>query len=107
MYSSSYLSYLEYNSGKEFKKFKIKYKNCIHRNYNFEFYEEILTFADVVEKSLQQLEGTFAIVVKSKLFPNELVAARRGFFISFIIIQFVRILSNLMIFIFNPQAVGI
>ena len=41
--------------------------------------KEILTFADVVEKSLQQLEGTFAIVVKSKLFPNELVAARRGF----------------------------
>ena len=84
MYSSSYLSYLEYNSGKNFKKFKIYHQNSSLGNWNFDFYEEILTFADVVEKSLQQLEGTFAIVVKSKLFPNELVAARRGFLSVFI-----------------------
>ena len=63
-----------------------------------------MTFADVVEKSLQQLEGTFAIVVKSKLFPNELVAARRGFYV---FLQFLRILSNFRIIIFNPHAVGI
>ena len=81
MYSSSYLSYLEYNSGKNLKYYWILSGNFIIRNENFESNEEILTFADVVEKSLQQLEGTFAIVVKSKLFPNELVAARRGFFI--------------------------
>ena len=51
--------------------------------------EEILTFADVVEKSVQQLEGTFAIVVKSKLFPNELVAARRGLTLCYIVITLI------------------
>ena len=33
---------------------------------------------NLVEKVMTQLEGTFAIVVKSAVFPNQLVAARRG-----------------------------
>lgn len=40
--------------------------------------KEELSFAELIEQCLHQLEGTFAIVVKSRLYPNELVAARRG-----------------------------
>lgn len=39
---------------------------------------EELSFLQLVERCIQQLEGAFAIVVKSRLFPNELVATRRG-----------------------------
>jgi len=40
--------------------------------------DEEMTFLQLVERCTQQLEGAFAIVVKSRLFPNELVATRRG-----------------------------
>lgn len=37
-----------------------------------------LTFAEVVEQVVSQLEGAFALVFKSTVYPNEVVAARRG-----------------------------
>ena len=40
--------------------------------------KEELTLVNLVEKVMTQLEGTFAIVVKSAIFPTQLVAARRG-----------------------------
>lgn len=40
--------------------------------------DEDLSFLQLVERCIQQLEGAFAIVIKSRLFPNELVATRRG-----------------------------
>ena len=39
---------------------------------------EGLTFVELVQRCVGQLEGTFAIVVKSRHFPNEAVASRRG-----------------------------
>ena len=33
---------------------------------------------ELVEKAIQQLEGAFACCFKSKAFPGELVATRRG-----------------------------
>ncbi len=35
-------------------------------------------FRSVVEKAIQQLEGAFACVFKSRMFPGEIVATRRG-----------------------------
>ncbi|CBY20234.1 unnamed protein product [Oikopleura dioica] len=40
--------------------------------------KEEVTLVNLVEKVMTQLEGTFAIVVKSAVFPTQLVAARRG-----------------------------
>jgi len=37
-----------------------------------------LTFLQLVERCVGQLEGAFAIVVKSRLYPNELIATRRS-----------------------------
>eukprot|EP00047_Mylnosiga_fluctuans_P002905 m.226498 g.226498 ORF g.226498 m.226498 type:complete len:685 (-) comp11431_c0_seq1:70-2124(-) len=37
-----------------------------------------LTFLEVVEQTISQLEGSFALIFKSHLFPGELVATRRG-----------------------------
>ena len=36
------------------------------------------SFRSLVEKSIQQLEGAFACAFKSRMFPGELVATRRG-----------------------------
>jgi glucosamine--fructose-6-phosphate aminotransferase (isomerizing) len=36
------------------------------------------SFRELVEKAIQQLEGAFACVFKSRMFPGELVATRRG-----------------------------
>ncbi|XP_065348749.1 glutamine--fructose-6-phosphate aminotransferase [isomerizing] 2-like isoform X3 [Cloeon dipterum] len=36
------------------------------------------TFQEIVEQCIQQLEGAFALCIKSKLFPGECVATRRG-----------------------------
>ncbi|XP_059488996.1 glutamine--fructose-6-phosphate aminotransferase [isomerizing] 2-like isoform X1 [Neocloeon triangulifer] len=36
------------------------------------------TFQEIVEQCIQQLEGAFAVCFKSKLFPGECVASRRG-----------------------------
>ncbi|KAH8381704.1 hypothetical protein KR093_010884 [Drosophila rubida] len=36
------------------------------------------TFGELVEQAIQQLEGAFAIALKSKHFPGECVASRRG-----------------------------
>ena len=36
------------------------------------------TFREIVEKTIQQLEGAFACAFKSRVFPAELVATRRG-----------------------------
>ncbi len=36
------------------------------------------TFRQLVEKTIQQLEGAFACAFKSRAFPGELVATRRG-----------------------------
>uniref|UniRef100_A0AC35G8A7 Glutamine amidotransferase type-2 domain-containing protein n=1 Tax=Panagrolaimus sp. PS1159 TaxID=55785 RepID=A0AC35G8A7_9BILA len=35
-------------------------------------------FRQLVETTIQQLEGAFALAFKSRLFPNQLVATRRG-----------------------------
>ena len=40
--------------------------------------EEELTFQQLVERCAAQLEGAFALVVKSRLYPNELIATRRS-----------------------------
>lgn len=37
-----------------------------------------ISFRELVEQAIQQLEGAFAIAVKSKYFPGECVASRRG-----------------------------
>jgi glucosamine--fructose-6-phosphate aminotransferase (isomerizing) len=37
-----------------------------------------LSFRELVEQVIQQLEGAFALVFKSKMYPNECVATRRG-----------------------------
>lgn len=37
-----------------------------------------LSFRELVEQVIQQLEGAFALVFKSKKFPNQCVATRRG-----------------------------
>lgn len=37
-----------------------------------------LSFREIVELTIQQLEGAYAIAVMSKLFPGEIVATRRG-----------------------------
>lgn len=37
-----------------------------------------LTFTDLIKAVIKELEGAFAIIFKSKNFPNEIVAARRG-----------------------------
>lgn len=37
-----------------------------------------ITFGDLVEKAISQLQGAFACVFKSRHFPGELVATRRG-----------------------------
>uniref|UniRef100_A0A3Q3W669 glutamine--fructose-6-phosphate transaminase (isomerizing) n=1 Tax=Mola mola TaxID=94237 RepID=A0A3Q3W669_MOLML len=39
---------------------------------------ESLTFSTLVERVIQQLEGAFALVFKSRHFPGEAVATRRG-----------------------------
>ena len=39
---------------------------------------EKFTFPELVEQTIQQLEGAFALVLKSKHFPNECVVTRRG-----------------------------
>ena len=36
------------------------------------------SFQRIVEKAIQQLEGAFACAFKSRVFPGELVATRRG-----------------------------
>lgn len=36
------------------------------------------TFQELIEQAIQQLEGAFALCFKSRFFPNECVAARRG-----------------------------
>ena len=36
------------------------------------------TFPELVEQTVQQLEGAFALVLKSVHFPNECVVTRRG-----------------------------
>lgn len=36
------------------------------------------TFQELIEQAIQQLEGAFALCFKSRHFPNECVAARRG-----------------------------
>ncbi len=36
------------------------------------------SFQRIVEQAIQQLEGAFACAFKSRLFPGELVATRRG-----------------------------
>jgi glucosamine--fructose-6-phosphate aminotransferase (isomerizing) len=36
------------------------------------------SFRQLVETTIQQLEGAFALAFKSRLFPNQLVASRRG-----------------------------
>ena len=40
--------------------------------------EQALEFNEVVERVVSQLEGAFALVFKSTLYPNEIVAVRRG-----------------------------
>ncbi|CAL1264824.1 unnamed protein product [Larinioides sclopetarius] len=37
-----------------------------------------LSFRELVEQVIQQLEGAFALVFKSKMYPNECIATRRG-----------------------------
>lgn len=37
-----------------------------------------LSFREIVEQAIQQLEGAFALVFKSSKFPNQVVATRRG-----------------------------
>lgn len=37
-----------------------------------------LSFREIVEQAIQQLEGAFALVFKSSKFPNQIVATRRG-----------------------------
>lgn len=37
-----------------------------------------LSFREIVEQAVQQLEGAFALVFKSSKFPNQVVATRRG-----------------------------
>ncbi|GFS75438.1 glutamine--fructose-6-phosphate aminotransferase 2 [Nephila pilipes] len=37
-----------------------------------------LSFRELVEQVIQQLEGAFALVFKSRMYPNECVATRRG-----------------------------
>lgn len=37
-----------------------------------------LSFRELVEQAVQQLEGAFALAIKSALFPGQLVATRRG-----------------------------
>jgi glutamine---fructose-6-phosphate transaminase (isomerizing) len=37
-----------------------------------------LTFTSLVKAVIKELEGAFAVILKSKHFPNEIVAARRG-----------------------------
>lgn len=37
-----------------------------------------LSFREIVEQAIQQLEGAFALVFKSSRFPNQVVATRRG-----------------------------
>lgn len=37
-----------------------------------------LSFREIVEQAIQQLEGAFALVLKSIKFPNQVVATRRG-----------------------------
>lgn len=37
-----------------------------------------LSFRELVEQAIQQLEGAFALAIKSALFPGQLVATRRG-----------------------------
>lgn len=37
-----------------------------------------LTFRELVERAIQQLEGAFALAIKSRHYPSEIVVARRG-----------------------------
>ena len=39
---------------------------------------EHLTFRELVEHTCQQLEGAFALVFKSVVYPGQVVATRRG-----------------------------
>jgi glucosamine--fructose-6-phosphate aminotransferase (isomerizing) len=41
-------------------------------------YNPSLSFRELVEKAILQLEGAFALCVKSKLYPGECVSTRRG-----------------------------
>lgn len=49
-----------------------------HYIYNNPEEGEDLTFPDVVERVISQLKGAFALVFKSAVFPNQVVAVRRG-----------------------------
>merc|ERR1712176_40396 len=40
--------------------------------------DETLTFPEVVERVISQLEGAFALVFKSTVFPKQVVAVKRG-----------------------------
>lgn len=46
--------------------------------YLYDTREEDMTFQQLVERCAAQLEGAFALVVKSRLYPNELIATRRS-----------------------------
>jgi len=46
--------------------------------YLYDTKEEDLTFQQLVERCAAQLEGAFAIVVKSRFYPNELIATKRS-----------------------------
>ncbi|RKP06251.1 isomerising glucosamine-fructose-6-phosphate aminotransferase [Thamnocephalis sphaerospora] len=50
----------------------VKYVYDSHKN------KAGLTFSDLVKNVIKELEGAFALIVKSIHFPNEVVAARRG-----------------------------